>query len=296
MERFVDQAADGIINGSIYAFVALGLVLIFRSSGVVNFAQGELAMFATYAAWELTERGSPMWLALTGVALVSFVAGAAVERTLIRPVQAGGPLAIVIVTIGLLIALNSLAGWMWEFIGRPVPNLFPFGAELVDLPGGARVTGQELTIVGVLAAVVGALHLLLHHSRVGLAMRAVAFDRTSARLVGIRVERLLMLGWGLAAVVGSLAGALVAPKLTLAPNMMIGVLIYAFAAATLGGFDSVLGAVVGGIVVGLAESLGATYLPFVGSDLKLVVPVGIILLVLAVRPAGLFGSTAAERA
>lgn len=295
MERFLQQVLDGAINGSVYAFLALALVLVYRSTHVVNFAQGEMAMFTAYIAWALTERGEPMWRALLLTVAVAFVAGAATERVLIRRLYSSNPLPPIIVTIGLFITLNSLAAWIWASIGRPMPPLFSFGGDVYELPGGARLNGQEVTIVVALALVGIGLWLFLQRTRLGLAMRAIAYNPESSRLVGIDVGRLLMVGWGMAAATGALAGVLVAPKLTLAPNMMLTVFLYAVAAATLGGFDSPVGAIVGGLVVGLVETLSATYISFVGADMKLVVAIALIIVVLLVRPAGLFGTTRVAR-
>jgi len=296
MDRFLQQVADGIVNGSIYALVALALVLIHRTTGLVNFAQGELAMLSTYVAWSLLDSGASMPVAVAVTLAASFAGGALIERVLIRPVESSSPLAIVMITIGLFISVNSLAAWIWTPIGRPLRPLFGFGGDVFELPAGVRLNGQELTIVAILLVVAGALYVFFRLTRIGLLMRAASSNPTSSRLAGVNVGRLLMLGWGLAATMGALAGILVAPKLTLSPSLMLIVLIYGFAAATLGGFDSPLGAVVGGIAVGLAESLAATYVAFVGSDLKLAVAFALILVVLLVRPAGLFGSRTVHRA
>lgn len=295
MTRFLQQLADGVVNGSIYAFVALALVMIFRATHLINLAQGQMAMMSTYVAWELTETGSSMWLAVLVTIVASFLAGMLIERVLIRPVEGSSPLNIVIMTIGLFLVLSSLAAWIWTGIGRPVPNLVGFGSHVYELRE-VRVNGQELHIVATLAVVVAGLYLLLQRTKLGLLMRAAASNPDSSRMLGIRVGRLLMLAWGLSAAIGALAGSLVAPKLTLSPNMMLIVLIYAFAAATLGGFDSPVGAVVGGIIVGVAESLSATYVGFIGADLKLGVAFLLILVVLLIRPSGLFGSKEVARA
>jgi len=192
----------------------------------------------------------------------------------------------VIVTLGLFILLNSLAGWIWGFGNRSFPSLF--GDSTFTL-GGVRLTVESVAIVAVLLAVVGLLFLLFQRTKIGLAMRAAALNPESSGLVGVRVGRMLMLGWGLAAALGALAGVLVAPRLFLDVNLMGSVLIYAFAAAALGGFDSAIGAVVGGWVIGITENLAGTYVDFIGADLKILVPLAIIFVVLLVRPAGLFG-------
>jgi branched-chain amino acid transport system permease protein len=293
MERFFQVVVDGIADGSVYATLALALVLIFRSTGVVNFAQGEMAMFATFVAWATAQAGAPLWVALPVAFAVAFAGGMVVERVLIRPVEGGNPLNLVIVTLGLFILVNAAAGWIWGFTLRDFPRLFPGGS--VEL-GGVSLSVESLGIIGVLLAVVAALWALFEHTPVGLAMRAAAQDPASARLVGVPVGRMLMLGWGLAALLGAVAGVLIAPRLFLDTNMMAGVLVYSFAGAALGGFDSPLGAVVGSWVIGVTEGLAGTYVDAIGSDLKVLVPLGIIVGVLLFRPAGLFGSPEVTRA
>jgi branched-chain amino acid transport system permease protein len=283
MERFIQVLVDGVATGSIYAAVALALVLIFRSTGIVNFAQGEMAMFSTFGAWALYEAGVPLGLAVLTILALSFLAGMVLERVVIRHFEGGEVLTLVIVTLGLFILLNSLAGWIWGFENRAFPSLFSDDAVTV---GGVRLSVESLGIVAVLLGVVGLLFLLFQRTKIGLAMRAAALNPESSALVGVRVGTMLMVGWGLAAALGALADV----------NLMGSVLIYAFAAAALGGFDSALGAVVGGWVIGVSENLAGTYVDFIGSDLKILVPLGIIFVVLLVRPAGLFGTREVARA
>jgi branched-chain amino acid transport system permease protein len=292
MARFVQVVVDGIADGSIYAALALALVLIFRSTGIVNLAQGEMAMFATFIAWGLHNGGRPLWLALLGAFVLSFLGGMAVERVLIRPVEGEQPLTLLIATLGLAIMVNATAGWIWGFTNRGFPPIFPSGAARL---GGVALSLESLGIIAVLLAVVGLLWLLFQHTGLGLAIRAAAQNPESSRLVGINVGRVLMLGWGLAALLGALAGVLVAPRLFLDVNLMGGVLVYSFAGAALGGFDSPLGAVVGGWIIGVAETLAGTYVDAIGADLKVLVPLGIIFGVLLVRPSGLFGSPEVTR-
>ncbi len=293
MERFLQVVVDGIADGSIYATLALALVLIFRSTGVVNFAQGEMAMFSTFIAWALVQGGAPLWLGLLGAFVASFVGGMLVERLLIRPVEGGNPLQLVIVTLGLFIVVNAVAGWIWGFTLKDFPDIFPGGAVEV---GGVSLAVESLGIIAVLLVVVLLLWALFSHTSIGLTMRAAAQNPASARLVGIPVGRMLMLGWGLAALLGAVAGVLVAPRLFLDTNMMAGVLVYSFAGAALGGFDSPLGAVVGSWIIGITEALAGTYVDAIGSDLKVLVPLTIIFAVLLVRPSGLFGSPEVTRA
>jgi branched-chain amino acid transport system permease protein len=293
MERFIQLVIDGIAIGSIYGALALALVLIFRSTGIVNFAQGEMAMFSTFVAWALVQGGLPLGLALLAALAASFVGGMLIERVIIRPVEGEDPLTILIVTLGLFILVNSAAGWIWGFNNRGFPRALPGGSTDVL---GVRLSYESLGIVAVLLVVVGLLWLLFEKTKLGLAMRAAAANPASSRLVGINVGRTLAIGWGLAALLGALAGVLVAPQLFLDVNFMGGVLVYSFAAATLGGFDSPKGAVIGGWIIGVAETLAGDYIGFIGSDLTILVPLAIIFGVLLVRPNGLFGSPEAVRA
>jgi branched-chain amino acid transport system permease protein len=293
MKEFIQVTVDGLAAGSIYGVVALALVLIYRTTGIVNFAQGEMAMFSTFIAWGLIEAGIPLGFAILLTLVLSFAGGMAIERVIIRPVEGGEPLVLVIVTLGLLILLNSGAGWIWGFSNRSFPSLF--GNDSVEV-AGVRIDVESLGVVAVMLTVVGLVFLFTQRTKLGLAMRAVAMNPESSRLSGIPVGRTLMVGWGLAALVGALAGALIAPRLFLDVNFMGGVLIYSFAAATLGGFDSPIGAVVGGWIIGVAETLAGNYVEFIGADLKILVPLAIILVVLLIRPSGLFGSSEVARA
>jgi branched-chain amino acid transport system permease protein len=293
MERFIQLVIDGVAIGSIYGALALALVLIFRSTGIVNFAQGEMAMFSTFVAWALVQAGLPLGLALLAALAASFAGGMVIERVIIRPVEGEDPLTILIVTLGLFILVNSGAGWIWGFNNRGFPRALPGGSTKV---AGVQLSYESLGIVAVLLAVTGLLWLLFEKTKLGLAMRAAAANPASSRLVGINVGRTLMIGWGLAALLGALAGVLVAPQLFLDVNFMGGVLVYSFAAATLGGFDSPKGAVIGGWIIGVAETLAGDYVGFIGSDLTILVPLAIIFGVLLVRPNGLFGSPEVVRA
>jgi branched-chain amino acid transport system permease protein len=293
VERFIQVIIDGWATGSLYGALAVAVVLIYRSTGIVNFAQGEMAMFSTFIAWGLLQAGFPLGLALLATLAISFAGGMLIERVIIRPVEGGEVLTLVIVTLGLYILVNSAAGWIWGFGNRAFPSVF--GDGTVDL-AGVSISVESIGIVAVLLAVVGILFAVFQRTKVGLAMRAVSINPESSRLVGISVGRTLMIGWGIAALVGALAGALIAPRLFLDVNFMGSVLIYSFAAATLGGFDSPFGAVLGGWIIGIAENLAGTYVDFIGSDLKILVPLGAILIVLLFRPSGLFGSAEVARA
>lgn len=293
MERFIQVVINGWATGSLYAALALAVVLIYRTTGIVNFAQGEMAMFSTFVAWGLLQTGIPLIAAVLGTLALAFLGGVVLERVIIRPVEGGEVLTLVIVTLGLFILINSAAGWIWGFGNRGFPSLFSDGNFEI---AGVSVGWESLGIVLVLLVTVAVLFVFTQRTKVGLAMRAVSMNPESSRLVGVSVGRTLMIGWGIAALVGALAGVLIAPRLFLDVNFMGSVLIYSFAAATLGGFDSPIGAVIGGWFIGIAENLAGNYVGFIGSDLKILVPLVVILLVLMFRPAGLFGSPEVARA
>jgi len=288
MHEFLQQVFSGLAAGSIYACVALALVMIYRSTDLVNFAQGEMAMFSTYIAWTLVNTGLPFWAAFFMTLVVSFIGGMLIERVLIRPVENAPVLAAVVVTIGLLLIFNSLAGWIYTYTVQDFPSPFPDRPIL-----GALMTTRDLGVIAVTLLLLLLLFLFFRFTSTGLAMRAAAQNPASARLCGIPVGRLLAIGWGLAAAIGATAGIMVAPVLFLDPNMMAGVLLYAFAGALLGGISSPVGAVVGGLIVGVTENLVGTYL--IASQLKLTVALALIILVLVFKPNGLFGTAVVRR-
>src|SRR3954451_14997205 len=291
MALFLTQLMNGIGSGAVYASIALALVLVYRTTGVLNFAQGEMALYSTYIVWFFTERSVPVWIAILLSMAISFVGGAAIERIVMRPVEQASPLVLVIVTIGLFLAINSIAQVQFGNDIKVVPRAYP---NKTWLPGGVQISSDTLVLIGVLIAECVILFLLLNRTRIGLAFRAVASNPESSRLVGVPVGRMLMLGWGMAAAIGALAGALVIPPVGLQGASMQGILVYSFAAAALGGFDSPMGAVVGGLIVGVTGTLTTQYIHAV-HDIELIVPFGLILGVLLVRPSGLFGSTRVER-
>ena len=292
MDVFIQQVVSGLATGSIYAALALALVMIYEATEVVNFAQGEMAMFATYVCWALLAAGLPYWGAFAATLAIAFAGGVVIERVVIRPVENAPVLAIVIVTIGLLVIFNSLAGWLFSYVQKPFPS--PFPAEPVRL-GEIVIGAHGLGQIGVTLVVLACIFLFFRFTPLGLAMRAAAQNPQSSRLVGIRVGWMLALGWGLAAMFGAVAGMMIAPVVFLEPNMMGGILIYAFAAATLGGFRSPVGAVVGGLIVGVVENLIGTYVRFIGTELKLTVALALIIVVLLVKPGGLFGRAEVRR-
>jgi branched-chain amino acid transport system permease protein len=292
---FAQQIVSGLSSGGIYASVALALVIIYRSTGVVNFAQGEMATFTTFIAWTLIDHGLGYWGAFALTLLIAFAGGIALERIVIRPVESAPVLTVVILTIGLFIALNGLMNWIWSAQVRSFPPDRPFPTRTIDVAGVA-ISIQDIGIIGVSLALVAVLYLLFQHTKLGLGLRASALDPDSSRLVGVRVGWMLALGWGLAALLGAVAGLFTAAAFPpLDPNMMRAVLIYAFAAAVLGGLTSPVGAVVGGLALGVTLNLLSAYVDFIGTQLRLPVALALILGVLLVRPAGLFGRTVVRR-
>lgn len=294
MEELLQYIFNGLGKGAVYASLALALVIVFRTTGLVNFAQGEMAMFSTFIIWWLSEDVAqlPLWLATVVAMGLSFVGAALIERFLVRPVGSArhNPLAVVIVTIGLFLAFNALAPWLWGTDSKPGIPIATGGVEVL----GASISNQSLAALAILAVEVGLLWLLFQKTKVGLAMRGVASNAESSALVGVPVGRMLMIGWGLAAAIGAVAGLLTA-DIGVDASIMQVPLIYAFAAATLGGFDSPLGAVVGGLVVGLVSELSAAYIDWIGQDLRLLPAFVLILGVLMIRPQGLFGKAEVAR-
>jgi branched-chain amino acid transport system permease protein len=288
VEGLIHQIMSGIATGGIYASVALALVMIYQATHHVNFAQGEMATFSTYIALTLINAGVPYWLAFVATFVVSFIIGVLVERILMRPMTNAPVLSSVGVFVGLLLIVNSLSGWFFDYTIKQFPSPFPNQPML-----GGFVSGHELGSTVVTLIVLLAVYLFFRHTKLGLAMRAAAYNPVSSRLVGVRVGWMLALGWGLAAGIGAVAGCMVAPIVFLDPNMMAGILLYAFAGALLGGIDSPLGAVLGGFAVGVIENLGGAYV--VGTELKLTLALIIIVAVLIVRPSGLLGRTVYSR-
>ena len=292
MDTFIQQVISGLATGGIYGSLALALVMIYQATDVVNYAQGEMAMFATYLAWSMMNAGLPYWVAFFGTLVVAFAGGILIERIIIRPVENAPILSIVIVCIGLLVILNSVAGWLYSYIQKPFPS--PFPPKPIRI-GNIYIGAHDIGAIAVTLVVLLFLYVFFRYTTLGLAMRAAAQNPASSRLCGIRVGWMLALGWGLAAMVGAVAGMMVAPVVFLDPNMMAGILIYAFASATLGGFTSPGGAVVGGLIVGVMENLVGTYVKFIGTELKLTVALAVILVVLVVKPSGLFGRATVHR-
>ena len=283
MVEFLHQLSSGLALGGVYAITALALVMIFQATQLVNFAQGEMAMFSTYVAWQLLQNGWSYWAAFAVTVVASFLGGVLIERVIVRPFANAPVLASVIVFIGLGFIFNALAGFLFGFSVQSFDTPFDgrpwFGNKFMS----AHESGSVLVSLIVLALVFA----FFRFTPLGLAMRAAAQNPASARLVGVRVGWMLALGWGLAAAIGAVAGMMAAPIVYLDPNMMSGLLLYAFAGAVLGGIDNPWGAVMGGYTVGIVENLLGAYV--VGQEVKLSVALVIIVGVLVVRPQGLFG-------
>ncbi|MFH8250650.1 branched-chain amino acid ABC transporter permease [Microbacterium sp. B2969] len=292
MGTFIQLVVDGLSTGSIYAALALAIVLVNQATGLINFAQGGMAVLSAYVAWQLTAWNVPLLLAILLSIVVSFVIGAIVERFLMRKFEGGDPDTAVVVTIGLLTLITGVCAWIWSYNNRLFPSLFPL--ETITI-AGAVISVRSLGTILVIVAIMVLLQLLFLGTKLGLALRAVAINPQSAAFSGMPVGRLLMVGWGLAAGLGAVAGALVAPQLTLTPNMMDGALVYALAAVIIGGLTSPIGVVIAAWLIGVLENLAAVYVPFIGHDLKIAVPFIMIFVVLIIRPQGLFGRKAVVR-
>ncbi len=289
MDALLQQVLAGLATGGIYASVALALVMIYQATHHINFAQGEMAMFSTYLAWTMIDAGFGYWSAFLLTVGLSFVLGVVIERVVIRPVENAPVLSVVVVFIGLLVIFNSMTGWIYTYTIKTFPSPFPEA----PLFGNRFMSSHQIGAIGVTLVVLLLLYSFFRFTSLGLAMRAAAQNPISAKLVGIRVGWMLALGWGLAAAIGSVAGMMVAPIVFLDPNMMGGILLYAFAAALVGGVDSPGGAVFGGFLVGVLENVLGAFV--IGNELKLAVALVLIIGVLVVRPSGFFGKVNVSR-
>src|SRR5438093_267666 len=294
MTEFLQYVVVGLSNGGVYATLALALVLIHRATGIVNFAQGEMGMFSTFIAWSLiNHHGIPYWVAFFLTLLIAFLGGAAIHQVVIHPLERGSELTVVMATIALLVILNGLAGWIWAPEVKFLQNPFPLK---VVHAGGVVMNVQDLGVIGVSLVCVVIRFLFFRFTRIGLQMRASAVGPATSRLLGIRVALMLSVGWGLASMLSAVSGMMAASRLELDPNFMLIVLTYAFAAAVLGGIDSPIGSVVGAFLIGIGISLLSGYASsFLGTELQLPLALAILMLVLIVRPAGLFGRVVARR-
>jgi branched-chain amino acid transport system permease protein len=291
MELLLQQILAGLATGGIYACMALAIVMIYQAIDHLNFAQGEMAMFSTFIAWQLLQWGLPYWAAFVLTIGISFIGGLLIERVVFKPIHDAPVLSHVVVFIALFAIINSAAGFIWDFTIKPFPT--PFGTS--PLFGSTLIGAHQGGMIAVTLLVLVFLYIFFRYTSVGLAMRAAAGNPESARLVGIRVGWMIALGWGMAAAIGVIDGMLIAPVVFLDPNMMLGILLYGFAGAVLGGLTSPGGAVIGGFAVGIMENLVGTYVPYVGSELKLPIALVIIVTVLVVKPGGLFGRVSVQR-
>lgn len=291
MELFTNQVLAGIATGAIYACMALAIVMIYQAIDHLNFAQGEMAMFSTFIAWQLIQWGMPYWGAFVATLLISFVGGIVIERALFKPLANAPILTHVAGFIALFSILNSVAGLTWDFTIKQFPS--PFGSS--PFLGSQLISTHQAGMIGITLVLLILLFLFFRYTRIGLAMRAAASLPESARLVGINTSWMIALGWGMASAIGAIAGMLIAPVVFLEPNMMGGVLLYGFAAAVLGGLTSPFGAVMGGFLVGIFENLVGTYIPGVGNELKLPIALALIVTVLVIKPSGLFGRSIVQR-
>ena len=299
MAEFIQTIATGLSIGSVYAVVALAIVLIYRSTGVVNFAQGEMAMFSTFIAWSLIiyfgSWSLPLdmnyWLPFLLALVIAGLLGAAVERVVLRPVEEAPVLNSVIVTLGLFTLFNAVAIWRYGGIAKPFPSPALFKGGALDV-GPIVISRLNIGVFSTSLVIMALLYLFMNFTKLGLAMRAAAQDRVACRMVGIPAGRMLTLGWALSSAVGGVAGMLVAPIVFLSPSMMFATLIFAFAAAVLGGLQSLPGAIVGGLLLGIIQNMAGTY---IGSQIDTTAAFFVIVLVLLVRPTGLFGRRAVRR-
>ena len=276
MDYLLQQLLNGVTIGAVYASLGLALVLIYRTTNIANFAQGEMATFSAFLTWQLTQWGIPIVLSILIVIVISAIIGAVVYAILVRPVQYKDEMTIIIVTLGLFLAFNSTTGAIWGYMQKTSPTPFP---DVVWMMGNVRVSAELVSFILVL----------------GNALRAAASNAQSAQLVGIPYTKMMILGWGMAAGLGAVSGALVSSRLSLDPNMMADVIIYGFASAVIGGMSSYVGVVVGGLIVGVSKSMTIAFLPALGADLQIMVPLVLIVAVLIVKPEGLFGKTVAAR-
>jgi branched-chain amino acid transport system permease protein len=291
MELFWHQVLAGIATGGIYACMALAIVMIYQAIDGLNFAQGEMAMFSTFIAWQLIQWEVPYWAAFFLTLAISFAGGYLIERVIMKPIHNAPILSHVAMFIALFAVINSLAGFIWEYQIKSFPS--PFGTG--SLFGKGLVSAHDAGMIGATVIMLIFLFLFFRYTRIGLAMRAAAANPESARLVGIRVGWMLALGWGMAASIGAVAGMLIAPVVFLEPNMMSSILLYGFAGAVVGGLTSPGGAVFGGVLVGIIENLAGTFIPYIGRELKLSIALALIVFVLTVKPSGLFGRSVVHR-
>jgi branched-chain amino acid transport system permease protein len=302
MQLFLQRIFDGLNNGAVYAVVAIALVLIFKATTLVNFAQADMAMFGAYLTWMFaTQQGWPVWPSIFVAMILTGIGGAVIERVLIRPFDPSDHLPIVLITFGLAAILEAISGWKWGLEFHKFPSPFPAKPTDFIAIGGARLRYETIGTLIAMGAMVLGVFLILNKTKIGLAFRAVSSTIESSRLVGIKVGQTLQFGWFLAAALGTLGGALVARQTNLEPAFMAKLVIFSFAAATLGGLDSIGGAVIGAFLVAMIQSILVGYaqqipgLHWMKSNYALVIAFVVILVVLLFKPEGLYGTRRIER-
>ena len=288
MEELVQQVLGGIATGAIYACIALAVVMIYQAIDHFNFAQGEMAMFSAFLTWQMIDWGANYWVAFFVCVVISFMGGIAIERIVFAPLHNAPVFTHIVVFIALFQIFNAGAGFIWEFTIKEFPSPFP-----EKLPFDTVLIGpHELGMTLITLIMQGLIFMFFRFTPIGLAMRASAASPESARLVGISVGWMVALGWGLAAAIGAVGGMMIAPVVYLEPNMMLGILLYGFAGAVVGGLTSPGGAVVGGFLMGVIEPLAGMA---IGSELKLTVALVVIVIILIFKPSGLFGRVVVQR-
>jgi branched-chain amino acid transport system permease protein len=291
MDLLLHQALAGLATGGIYALMALAIVMIYRATGHLNFAQGEMATLSAFVAWQFMQWGAPYWIAFAATILLSFAGGMALERVVFRPVRNASAFAHIAIYIALFSILNSISGFIWDASIKAFASPFGTGPLFAGL-----ISAHDAGMIAVSIGLIVGLSLFFRFTRTGLSMRAAVADPVAARLGGIDVGMMIALGWGMAAAIGAVAGMLIAPVVFLEPNMMVGILVYGFAGAVLGGLHSPAAAVAGGVIVGVIENLAGTYVPVVGREMKLSIALAFIVIALLMRPSGLFEHNGAARA
>jgi branched-chain amino acid transport system permease protein len=288
VQQLLSQIASGVTSGCVYGSLALALVMIHRSTGLLNFAQGEMATFCTYIAWWLIQQGLPYWEAFVVTVGVAFIMGAMVHLLLMKPLTKAPALATTIVFIGLFLVFNSVSGLLFTSSVQVFPS--PFEGSPIAI--GGYVSSHDFGVIAVVLLLMTLLFLFFRYTMMGLKMRGAAANAVSSRIMGVNVDVMLATGWGIAGAIGAIGGMMVAPSLYLDPNMMTGVLLYAFAAALIGGLDNPWGAILGGILVGVLENLIAA---LIGTDVKLTLVLALMVAIMIWRPAGLFGAATVKR-
>lgn len=291
MDFLISQILSGIAAGTIYACLALAVVMIYQAIHHLNFAQGEMAMFSTYLAWQMLDWGMPYWAAFVLTIILSFMLGWVLQLVVMRPFRNAPVLSNIVVFIALFTMFNSLAGFIWGFDIKSFPSPFGSGPFIQAL----RISKHQAGMLAVSMVVLALIWAFFRFTRLGLAMRGAAANPTSSGLVGVSVMTMTALGWGMASAIGAVSGLLVAPIVFLEPNMMLSILVYSFAGAVVGGLTSPGGAVLGGFIVGVVEALIASYVPVIGAELKLPIALALIIVVLLFRPSGLFGKRSVQR-